>query len=118
MANRKITLKDSTGADNLYPATFTSQVFNEDGDNVDTLLENSKVSSLLKSKTVSGTTDANGYISLKLNNSYSIIYLRSTTTDHQVNLTTGSTSWWVRITLNGAAVANKNVTINVKYFEF
>lgn len=39
MANRKITLKDSTGADNLYPATFTSQVFNEDGENVDTLLE-------------------------------------------------------------------------------
>lgn len=40
MANRKITLKDSTGADNLYPATFTSQVFNEDGENVDTLLRN------------------------------------------------------------------------------
>lgn len=39
MANRKITLKDSTQTDNLYPATFTSQVFNEDGDNVDTLLE-------------------------------------------------------------------------------
>ena len=38
MANRKITLKDSTGTDNLYPATFTSQVFNEDGDNVDTLI--------------------------------------------------------------------------------
>lgn len=38
MANKKITLKDSTGADNLYPATFTSQVFNEDGVNVDTLI--------------------------------------------------------------------------------
>lgn len=38
MANRKITLKDSTGADNLYPATLTSQVFNEDGVNVDTLI--------------------------------------------------------------------------------
>lgn len=38
MANRKITLKDSTGADNLYPATFTSQVFNENGDNVDILI--------------------------------------------------------------------------------
>ena len=38
MANRKITLKDSTGTDNLYPATFTSQVFNEDGENVDTLI--------------------------------------------------------------------------------
>lgn len=38
MANKKITLKDSTETDNLYPATFTSQVFNEDGVNVDTLI--------------------------------------------------------------------------------
>jgi len=38
MANKKITLKDSTQTDNLYPATFTSQVFNEDGVNVDTLI--------------------------------------------------------------------------------
>lgn len=118
MANKKITLKDSTETDNLYPATLTSQVFNEDGDNVDTLLDGLKVSSLLKSKTVSGTTDAKGYIMLGLNNAYSVIYLRSTISDHQVNLTTGSTSWWARITLNGAAVANTSVTINVKYFEF
>lgn len=40
MANRKITLKDSTGADNLYPATFTSQVFDENGVNVDTKISN------------------------------------------------------------------------------
>lgn len=38
MANRKITLKDKTNTDNLYPATFTSQVFNEGGVNVDTLI--------------------------------------------------------------------------------
>lgn len=74
--------------------------------------------SLLKSKTVSGTTDSNGYISLNLKTTYSVIYLLSTVSDHQVNLTTGATSWWVRITLNGNAVANTSVNIKVKYFEF
>ena len=43
MANRKITLKDSTGADNLYPATFTSQVFDENENNLDTLLSDLKL---------------------------------------------------------------------------
>lgn len=59
MANRKITLKDSTGTDNLYPATFTSQVFNEDGENVDTLLNGVKQ---LFYKVITGTTTSTGYV--------------------------------------------------------
>ena len=51
MANRKITLKDSTETDNLYPATFTSQVFNEDGENVDTLLDNLNIKRIRTSVT-------------------------------------------------------------------
>lgn len=63
MANRKITLKDSTNTDNLYPATFTSQVFNEDGENVDTLLSDMEndITALQETvNTVSQTTVTSG----------------------------------------------------------
>lgn len=39
MANKKITLKDQTNTDELYPKTLTSAVFNESGVNIDTLLQ-------------------------------------------------------------------------------
>lgn len=38
MANKKITLKDQTNTDELYPATLTSNVFDDNGNSLETLL--------------------------------------------------------------------------------
>lgn len=72
--------------------------------------------SAIQSKTVSGTTDANGFITLSLaNGSYIPLVARSSHSDDHVEFTTGSTSWWGRVTNRGAARGNASVTIDVYY---
>lgn len=72
--------------------------------------------SAIQSKTVTGTTDANGFINLSLaNDSYIPLVARSSTTDNHVEFTSGSSSWWGRVTNKGAARANSSVTIVVYY---
>ena len=69
--------------------------------------------------TYTGTTDANGFITTDLlNDRYIPLCGRCTTTDTHVEFTTGSTVWWMRVTNNGAAVANTNVTIKVWYTKY
>lgn len=72
--------------------------------------------SSVQSKTVTGTTDANGFITLNLaNGSYIPLVARSSRSDDHVEFTTGSSSWWGRVTNKGAARANASVTIEVHY---
>ena len=72
--------------------------------------------SSVQSKTVTGTTDANGFITLNLaNGSYIPLVARSSRSDDHVEFTTGSSSWWGRVTNKGAARANASVTIDVYY---
>jgi hypothetical protein len=72
--------------------------------------------SAIHSKTVTGTTDANGFINLSLaNGSYIPLAARSSRSDDNVEFTTGSSSWWGRVTNRGAARGNASVTIEVHY---
>ena len=72
--------------------------------------------STIQSKTVTGTTDSNGFISLSLlNNSYIPLVARSSNSDDHVEFTTGSSTWYGRVTNRGTARKSTNVTITLYY---
>ncbi len=70
-------------------------------------------------KSYSGTTDANGYLTTDLGNGTYVPFMgRSSTTDHVVEFSTGASVWWMHIIKNNANVANTSVTVNVWYFDY
>lgn len=72
--------------------------------------------SAIQSKTVTGTTDANGFINLGVaNGSYIPLVARSSNSDDHVEFTTGSSNWWGRVTNKGAARKSTSVSIVVYY---
>lgn len=71
----------------------------------------------LRTKTVTGTTDSNGFITLGLANTCIPLAARSSRSDDHVEFTTGSSSWWGRVTNKGAARGSASVTITVWYIE-
>lgn len=70
-------------------------------------------------KSYSGTTDSNGYLATDLGNGTYVPFMgRSSTTDHVVEFSTGSSVWYMHIIKNNANVANTSVTVNVWYFDY
>lgn len=70
-------------------------------------------------KTVTGTTNGYGNISLDLTDDYGIIYVRRTDDNGicQQWWATGSTSWWAHVSgTNGTALANTSITLEVAYY--
>lgn len=66
--------------------------------------------------TYTGTTDSNGFITTDLvNDRYIPLCGRCDTTDTNVEFTTGTSVWWMRVTKKGVAQANASVTIKVWY---
>ena len=67
MANKKITLKDQTNTDELYPATVVSNVFDDNGNSLDTILSElndaigdlSTLTTINKSNLVSAINEVN-----------------------------------------------------------
>lgn len=70
----------------------------------------------IQTYTYTGTTDANGFLTTDLTNDrYIPLCGRCDTTDTNVEFTTGTSVWWMRVTKKGVAQANTSVTIKVWY---
>lgn len=66
--------------------------------------------------TYTGSTDANGFITTDLvNDRYIPLCGRCDITDTNVEFTTGSSVWWMRVTKKGVAQASTAVSIKVWY---
>lgn len=73
MANKKITLKDKTNTDELYPATLTSNVFDDKGNSLDALLSDLKLIAGTGID-ITGNVISNKYVSLASPNLNNINY--------------------------------------------
>ena len=77
----------------------------------------------MRHKDISGTTDANGYISLGLDPDITLPVLGNTRkgggslSDRYVEFTPGTDSWWGRVTYRGNAVTSTAVKFRVWYFD-
>lgn len=77
----------------------------------------------MRHKDISGTTDANGFVSLDLDPDITLPILASTRkgggslSDRYVEFTPGTTSWYGRVTYRGSAVASTAVKFRVWYFD-
>ena len=77
----------------------------------------------MRHKDISGTTDANGYISLDLDPDITLPVLGNTRkgggslSDRYVEFTPGTDSWWGRVTYRGNAVTSTAVKFRVWYFD-
>ena len=77
----------------------------------------------MRHKDISGTTDANGFVSLDLDPDTTLPILGSTRkgggslSDRYVEFTPGASSWYGRVTYRGSAVASTEIKFRVWYFD-
>lgn len=77
----------------------------------------------MRHKDISGTTDANGFVSLDLDPDTTLPILGSTRkgggslSDRYVEFTPGTSSWYGRVTYRGSAVASTAIKFRVWYFD-
>ena len=77
----------------------------------------------MRHKDISGTTDANGYISIDLDPDITLPVLGSTRkgggslSDRYIEFTPGVSSWYGRVTYRGSAVASTAIKFRVWYFD-
>lgn len=77
----------------------------------------------MRSKDISGTTDANGFISLGISPDHTLPIIANTRkgggslSDRYVEFTPGTSSWYGRVTYRGAAIASTSIKFRFWYMD-